>query len=259
MNCGYARTAICELSSSQRGIIDKTKREQQFRELFDLPTFKLKDDLFTSPNPELHLPAPFDRYCERINACFSKKWHPSSKRVEYLDMFSMARWKDLPELAKVTHTMGYCTACYNAYPTLQAAFPEKPVYEHHKIVSLPAFSSEREFARNVLAELNHTWENRFSRTFTEAIPKVVPECNFVQKKGKMEKKNEEQAQKRKLVSEINEHFSQNATMSVLAEAESLASNGCKRLSLSYEQPTTPKRRKSHSPKEDNMTWMWVGQ
>ena len=188
MNCGYARTAIRELSLSQRGskqtLIDKTKQVQQFRELFDLPTFKLKDDLFTSPNPELHLPAPFDRYCERINACFSKKWHPSSKRVEYLDTISMARWKDLPELTKVTHSMGYCTACYNAYPTLQAAFPEKPVYEPHTIVSLPASASERELARNVLAELNPTWENQFSHTFTEAIPKVVPECKLVRKKGK---------------------------------------------------------------------------
>ena len=43
-------------------------------------------------------------------------------------------------------------------------------------------------------------------------------------------------------------------MSVLAEAESMASYSRKRLALSYERPTTPKRRKSHSPKEANMSW-----
>ena len=88
----------------------------------------------------------------------------------------------------------------------------------------------------------------------EAIPTVVPECELVPKKGKMENKKEERTRKRKIVTHINECFSQNVTMSVLAEAESLASYSCKRLALSYDRPTTPKSRKSHSPKDDNMTW-----
>ena len=74
------------------------------------------------------------------------------------------------------------------------------------------------------------------------------------KKGKTQRKREQRSQKRKIVSEINDHFSKNATMSVLAEAESMASYSRKRLALSYERPTTPKRRKSHSPKEANMSW-----
>ena len=43
----------------------------------------------------------------------------------------------------------------------------------------------------------------------------------------------------------------NTTLSVLAEAESLASYGRKRLALSYEKPTTSQRVKSHSPNEGN--------
>jgi hypothetical protein len=43
-------------------------------------------------------------------------------------------------------------------------------------------------------------------------------------------------------------------MSVLGEAESLASYGRKRLALSHEKPTTPQRPKSHSPNEHNLTW-----
>ena len=163
MNCGYARTAIRELSSSKRGStqqhIDKTKRVQQFKEIFDLPTFKLTDEMFTHPISQQHLPTPFDRYCERINTHFSKKWHPSSKRLEYLDTFSISRWKGLPQLTKKNHSIGCCSACYNTYPSLQKAFPGKPTYEPQTVLSLPALSTERELARNVLAELNPTWEN----------------------------------------------------------------------------------------------------
>ena len=121
-------------------------------------------------------------------------------------------------------------------------------------MSLPQHATERDLTRNVLAELNPAWENRFSHTFTEALTKVVPEYQLVQKKGKNERKREQRSQKRKIVKEINDHFSKNTTITVLAEAESMASYSRKRLALSYEQPSTPKRRKSHSPRETNMAW-----
>ena len=82
----------------------------------------------------------------------------------------------------------------------------------------------------------------------------MPECELVQNKARVEKKRENRAQKRKIVAHINAHFAQNATMSHLAEAESQASYRRKRLALSYERPTTPQRRKSHSPNENNMAW-----
>ena len=177
-----------------------------------------------------------------------------SKRLEYVDTFSIQRWKELPLGTKKKHSVSYCKACYDTYPSLQNAFPGKPVYEPEKIVSLPGAKSERELASEVLAELNTTWENQFSHTFTEAITTVLPECKLVQKRGKTENKKHDRAQKRKIVSHINDHFAQNATMSLLAEAESLASYGRKRLALSYEQPTTTQSKKSHSPNENKMTW-----
>ena len=140
VNCEYTRTAIRELSKPKRRKswrnIEKCAREEDFRTLFDLPTFKLKEELFVSPNLQLHHPTPFDRYCDEINACFSKKWHPTAKRIEYLDIFSICRWKELPESTKKTYTLGYCSACYNAYPSLQAAFPGKPLYEPQVVVTL---------------------------------------------------------------------------------------------------------------------------
>ena len=44
------------------------------------------------------------------------------------------------------------------------------------------------------------------------------------------------------------------TISVLAEAESLASYGRKRLALSYERPISQSKPKSHSPNVQSMTW-----
>ena len=42
-------------------------------------------------------------------------------------------------------------------------------------------------------------------------------------------------------------------MSVLAEGESLSSYNRKRLALSFEPPLQAKRKKSHSPSEQNLT------
>lgn len=50
VNCGYARVAIRELTTVQRGRngrqSHRQKRQDEFRELFDLPTFGLPTDYF---------------------------------------------------------------------------------------------------------------------------------------------------------------------------------------------------------------------
>ena len=119
---------------------------------------------------------------------------------------------------------------------------------------LPSLTTESEQARSVLAELNPIWQNRFSHAFTESIPRLLPESNLAQKKTKTELKKDERVRKRKIITHINDHFSTNTTMSVLAEAESLASYRRKRLAFSYEKPTTSQRPKSHSPNEQNVGW-----
>ena len=167
---------------------------------------------------------------------FSKKWHPSSLRLEYVDTFSISKWKDLSATAKESHSLSCCNACYNSHPSLQKAYPGKPVYEPQTVMSLPALDTEKGLARSILAELNPIWENQFAHKFTEAILKLLPECKLVQKKTKTEHKREGRARKRKIVAHVNDHLSQNTTMSVLAEAESLASYGHIRLALSYERP-----------------------
>lgn len=115
--------------------------------------------------------------------------------------------------------------------------------------------NEADLTRNVLTELNLTWEGRFSHSFTKFIQNI-PECNLANKKTKVKHKREEQVHKWK-ISHINDQFASNTTMSVLAEAESLSSYGRKRLALSYEKPSTPQRVKSHFPNE-NMAWDITG-
>ena len=50
VNCGYARVSIQELTTVQRGRngrqSHRQKRQDEFRELFDLPTFGLPTDYF---------------------------------------------------------------------------------------------------------------------------------------------------------------------------------------------------------------------
>ena len=66
INCGYARTAIRELSASKRGNSrkqsDKHKRSREFQSIFAIPTYNLTGDLFTNHTNSL---SRFDHLCER--------------------------------------------------------------------------------------------------------------------------------------------------------------------------------------------------
>ena len=196
----------------------------------------------------------FDHLCKCTLTAFGKKWHPTSKRLEYIETFSILKWKELPEKSKEHHSITNCNACYSLYLSLQQAFPDKPIYEPGTPITLPTLNTEKEQAQKILADLNPVWQSHYSRTFTEAIPSVVPESNLVQKKTRIEQKKRDRTQKRNIVREINGHFRQQTSMLVLAEAESLAAYGRKRLALSYEKPETPQTPKSHSPNEQNMSW-----
>ena len=99
---------------------------------------------------------------------------------------------------------------------------------------------------------NLEWNEQYNTTFTETLPKLVPELNLVERPSKEDKKRDDRKQKRKIVTE---QMGKNATMCVLAESESLSAYSRKRLSMSFEKPDKPaKQPKSHSPKEENIEW-----
>lgn len=129
---------------------------------------------------------------------------------------------------------------------------------NHVNLTLPenvSISSKREKqeARIVLGELNNAWENWYAHTLTSVIPSMVPQHNLVSKKTKIETKQRDRNIKKKISAHIAHQLGENATMTLLAEGESLSSYKRKRLSMSFEEGPV-KKPISHSPTLDNQTW-----
>lgn len=125
---------------------------------------------------------------------FSKKWHPSTARIEYTTTFSTTKWKSLSDENKSKHTISSCEACYHEFRYLQEAFPAKPVFvPPTPTVTLPEQQStsriaEKELAQKVLAEIDTQWENLYAHSFTDALPRNVPDANLAKKRPRTERK-----------------------------------------------------------------------
>ena len=244
-----------ELSSPERlksrTEIAHEQRRQDFLSLFSSATFQLPEEDGSSTS------RLFSKHCKKILDYFSNKWHPSSKRLEYLTTLN---WKSLAVREKEKHTIASCAECYNRHKLLQQCFPGKPLFTlSERIITLPececTISSEKYIARKVLGELNSLWEERFSHSFTSELPRNAPQENLTKKLSAMEKKRQDRKLKRHIVHQVNEHMKENTAMTVLAEAESLSSYSQKRMALCFEKPSEPsKKHKSHSPSESNLSW-----
>ena len=94
--------------------------------------------------------------------------------------------------------------------------------------------------------------NIYNHPFTDALPRIAP---IIHKPSAAEIKTKERRQKTKIVKYITKEMAKNATISVLAEGESLSAYSRKRLLMSFEKLDTPtKQKKSHYPKEQNIQW-----
>ena len=257
INCGYFRTAIRELIPKQKGIYGRSFNEQtlivELGKLFSVPGYGFEG---------LQSCYKFGMKCNEVLNAFTKKWHPKSARTEYESEFATCKWKALPDEVKNQHTLSNCSACYHKYESLQTAFPMRPVYVAptttcaSSLVTFPtAEASPKKVAQQVLSELNTQWKAQYNTTFTKSLPTLAPELNLVERLSKTDKKKEDRRKKRMLVTHINKQLGENATLSVLAEGESLSAYRRKRLSMSFENLETPaKRQKSHSPKDDSIKW-----
>ena len=71
INCGYARTAIRELTSTSRakhrGVVHKLQQATEFRQLFDSPTYELPSNLFDSCATKW---SPFDKHVTLLSNYF---------------------------------------------------------------------------------------------------------------------------------------------------------------------------------------------
>ena len=152
---------------------------------------------------------------------------------QYLTTFLVESWKQLLPREQLEHSMSNCQACCWNHAKLQTAFPALPRYTApSSIVHLPhCEESVADTTRKVLAELNKTYEEAFGQSFMEA---AVQYCGCSEgtdkQKSKQEKKKEVRAMQRKFRDSVNEQYASTATITFLAENESVCGNQRKRLS-----------------------------
>lgn len=183
INCGYARTAIYELTGCDKTQVTNAKvaeRSRGFQELFT--KFQFPANFFTNRENGRSI---FDENCHTIMTFFSKKWNKLSKS-EYTSMFSTIKWKGMAEAEQLQHSLSYCNCCSRNHQHLQPAFPGKPMY-----TAPPAFvtlsgeqTCTKRAERSVLRELNQLWEEKYDHIFTNALPSLTPEEDLVEKKSK---------------------------------------------------------------------------
>jgi len=251
VNCGYARAAIRELTTVQRGRngrqSHRQKRQDEFRELFDLPTFGLPTDYFEMKG---HRPSRFDRRCEHQLDIFSRKWKTPAHRTEYIATFSIDAWKNLTAEEKAEHSLSNCKACFHNHSEIQATYPSMPLFKPQPTAVSIHSGTEKTNAKQVLKEVNSQWENMYGHTFTDALPKLCPEAQLRPKKSKEELKKRNRKQQRKISKHVTQQMRKNATITTLATGESLAQYHQKRMAMSFEYETSAppsKVPKRHSP------------
>ena len=84
-----------------------------------------------------------------------------------------------------------------------------------------------------MGDLNKQWEDRYGHSYSSVLTKLAPDANLTKKKTKLEQKQQNRNTKRKIVHHINQQLSENATLTVLAEAESMQAYRRKQNSISF--------------------------
>ena len=201
VNCGFARVAIKELSTTAKGIhfkkVNKDCRSEQFKDLFNIPTYGIPDDYFTRGKHD----SKFNRYCDRILTGFSVRWKETTGLKVYVQEFSIQNWEQLSNEDKVQHTLSECKACAIHYSTIQSYFPLKPQYECVAIddvyETLGNTKDKAQAASTVLKVVN-THQPKFGRSLMDTITKLLPEQNVMKEPTPTERK------RRKLLREIRD-------------------------------------------------------
>ena len=219
VNCGYARVAIQELTSVQRGRngrqFYRQKRQDRFQEIFDLPTFGLPTDYFDMNG---HRPSRFIAVVN-INLTFSQKSVKYQLREQNTLLHSQLMHGKTSLLKKWLNI--HCQIAKHASTTtVKSKQPIHPSqYSSH---SLRHSGSEKTNAKHILKEVNSQWENMYGHTFTDALPKLCPATHLKQKKSKKELKKKTRKQQRKISNHVTQQMCKNATITTLATGESLA-------------------------------------
>ena len=174
-NCGYARTAVRELSIQHKG--QNQRRTDAFKEQFKCSTFAIPEHYFQQTKHDAN----------RIVEGLSKRWHSTESKKQYQDTFSKKKWDKLTEDERGKHTMYSCSACALGHDELQTKSPLKPTYKSTATLETihdNRGASRREEAtstRQVLTTLNQYHKQAFGRTVTESPVSLCPEEVIVKK------------------------------------------------------------------------------
>lgn len=93
-NCGYAWVAVRELTPKGRwkSATYITERASKFRDLFGTNEQYGLQSLYFEANDKK--PSQFDQDCEKIAQIWSKRWNPSSTRLEYEATFAIEKMEE---------------------------------------------------------------------------------------------------------------------------------------------------------------------
>ena len=240
VNCGYCRVAMKELAD----------KPEEFKQLFQ-QALQLDDSYFESYHGQ-KLPCKFKIHAKEIKHAFSKRWHPQKDKKWYESIFSLQRWNFLQTTEKQLHSLEKCNACFNQFYAEQKTFPLKPIYtpQHDISMTMPKDVSEGTYVAIAIEKLDKDCEQRFGKPFVETLVK----CKIVEKsKSQSEKLSEKRKMLKKCRDTIYEGFKKTIPEMILKENESIKAYTRKR-KAQYFAHNPAKKKKSHSPTFDNVSW-----
>ena len=112
---------------------------------------------------------------------------------------------------------------------------------------------EAKAANTVLKLVNTHHQKKYGHSLTDTITKLCPE-GVMKKPTPTERKRKRRKLLRDIRDKENEALKRTTMRAVFSENESLGSYAHKRKTTCFEQSSTPKRPKSHTPNYDQATW-----
>jgi hypothetical protein len=113
------------------------------------------------------------------------------------------------------------------------------------------------FTSGVFTELNRVYDQAGASTsFTDALVRTKS-SGLEKKKSTKDKRKEKLEIQKEVIKSVNDHFAENAAISMLTECESKRKYHRKRMVQSFHSPQEQppaKRNKTHSPNFTNVTW-----
>ena len=150
----------------------------------------------------------FERNRKKISTMFTK-WKCREKRIQYLQSFSISKWKQLPNSIQIRHTLSNCKECAIHHTTLQNAFPGKKLALSKDVATTVKTvinaNDETHATREILANLQPLFESRYGHSFTDAVTRL-PGSQLQAKPNSVDKRRAKRKIQRECKQEIETHY-----------------------------------------------------